>query len=84
MAFKRSTGLKPAKIIFYRDGVDEDQFSQVRLYEMDAIRNACISLEEGYLPPVTFVVAQKRHHTRLFPADHNRHDPMNRSGNIQP
>ncbi|ONI00990.1 hypothetical protein PRUPE_6G115400 [Prunus persica] len=83
-AFRRSTGRKPERIIFYRDGVSEGQFSQVLLYEMDAIRKACASLEEGYLPPVTFVVVQKRHHTRLFPADHNRRDQMDRSGNIQP
>ncbi|CAH8381098.1 unnamed protein product [Eruca vesicaria subsp. sativa] len=32
---------------------------------------ACASLEEGYQPPVTFVVVQKRHHTRLFAHNHN-------------
>ncbi|KAG8043018.1 hypothetical protein GUJ93_ZPchr0092g38062 [Zizania palustris] len=32
---------KPARIIFYRDGVSEGQFSQVLLYEMDAIRKIC-------------------------------------------
>ncbi|XP_057456038.1 protein argonaute 5 isoform X3 [Lotus japonicus] len=31
---------KPERIIFYRDGVSEGQFSQVLLYEMDAIRKA--------------------------------------------
>ncbi|KAL6202913.1 hypothetical protein ACLB2K_026617 [Fragaria x ananassa] len=80
IAFRRSTGQKPHRIIFYRDGVSEGQFSQVLLYEMDAIRKACASLEEGYLPPVTFIVVQKRHHTRLFPVDRN----TDRSGNIQP
>ncbi|KAF8039529.1 hypothetical protein BT93_B1907 [Corymbia citriodora subsp. variegata] len=83
IAFRRSTGHKPHRIIFYRDGVSEGQFSQVLLYEMDAIRQACASLEEGYLPPVTFIVVQKRHHTRLFP-DYNRRDTMDKSGNIQP
>uniref|UniRef100_A0A0E0KHH6 Piwi domain-containing protein n=1 Tax=Oryza punctata TaxID=4537 RepID=A0A0E0KHH6_ORYPU len=67
-----------------RDGVSEGQFSQVLLYEMDAIRKACASIEEGYLPPVTFVVVQKRHHTRLFPEDHRARDQMDRSGNILP
>ncbi|KAM6550112.1 hypothetical protein CsatB_021788 [Cannabis sativa] len=84
ISFRRATGVKPARIIFYRDGVSEGQFSQVLLYEMDAIRKACSSLEEGYLPRVTFVVVQKRHHTRLFPADYNNRDSMDRSGNIQP
>ncbi|PWZ20615.1 Protein argonaute 12 [Zea mays] len=68
----------------YRDGVSEGQFSQVLLYEVDAIRKACASLEEGYLPPITFIVVQKRHHTRLFPEDHHAHGQMDRSGNILP
>ncbi|PON71213.1 Exonuclease/helicase-like [Trema orientale] len=84
IAFRRSTGVKPKRIIFYRDGVSEGQFSQVLLYEMDAIRKACASLEDGYLPPVTFVVVQKRHHTRLFPADPNSRDLTDWSGNILP
>uniref|UniRef100_A0A7I4BGJ8 Argonaute family member n=1 Tax=Physcomitrium patens TaxID=3218 RepID=A0A7I4BGJ8_PHYPA len=64
-----------------RDGVSEGQFSQVLLHELDAIRRACASLEEGYQPPVTFVVVQKRHHTRLFASDRRNTD---RSGNILP
>ncbi|KAF3972897.1 hypothetical protein CMV_003644 [Castanea mollissima] len=63
-----------------RDGVSEGQFSQVLLYEMDAIRKACLSLEANYLPSITFVVVRKRHHTRLFPTDNQ----TDRSGNIQP
>ncbi|KAL2328527.1 hypothetical protein Fmac_021954 [Flemingia macrophylla] len=83
-AFRVSTGMKAERIIFYRDGVSEGQFSQVLLYEMDAIRKACGSLEEGYLPRVTFVVVQKRHHTRLFPSEHGSRDQTDRSGNIMP
>ncbi|KAL5209891.1 hypothetical protein ABZP36_005514 [Zizania latifolia] len=82
ISFYRATGCKPSRIIFYRDGVSEGQFSQVLLYEMDAIRKACASLQEGYLPRVTFVVVQKRHHTRLFPENHR--DFVDRSGNILP
>ncbi|KAL3579627.1 hypothetical protein D5086_017462 [Populus alba] len=84
LAFYRSTGQKPFRIIFYRDGVSEGQFSQVLLHEMQAIRQACGSLEDGYGPPVTFVVVQKRHHTRFFPADHSRRDQTDKSGNILP
>ncbi|XP_050281534.1 protein argonaute 5-like [Quercus robur] len=80
IAFRKATGHRPQRIIFYRDGVGESQFSQVLLYEMDAIRKACLSLEENYLPPVTFIVVQKRHNTRLFPTDNQ----TDRSGNIQP
>ncbi|XP_062213663.1 protein argonaute 12-like [Phragmites australis] len=85
MSFYKANGRhKPGRIIFYRDGVSEGQFSQVLLYEMDAIRKACASLEEGYLPPVTFIVVQKRHHTRLFPEDPRARDLTDRSGNIVP
>jgi hypothetical protein len=45
---------------------------------------ACASLEEGYLPPVTFVVVQKRHHTRLFPEVHGKRETADKSGNILP
>ncbi|KAG8061410.1 hypothetical protein GUJ93_ZPchr0003g18310 [Zizania palustris] len=84
IVFRRKTGRRPERIIFYRDGVSEGQFSHVLLHEMDAIRKACASLEEGYLPPVTFVVVQKRHHTRLFPEVHGRRDMTDKSGNILP
>ncbi|CAL9112553.1 unnamed protein product [Musa textilis] len=84
ISFKRATGQKPQRIIFYRDGVSEGQFYQVLLYELDAIRKACNSLEPNYQPPVTFVVVQKRHHTRLFANNHNDDRSVDRSGNILP
>ena len=34
-----------------------------------AIREACMKLETGYQPGITFIAVQKRHHTRLFCAD---------------
>ncbi|GAA0144984.1 translation initiation factor [Lithospermum erythrorhizon] len=84
LAFKKSTGQKPLRIIFYRDGVSDGQFYQVLLFELDAIRKACASLEPGYQPPVTFIVVQKRHHTRLFPNNHNDRTSTDTSGNILP
>nr|XP_040246214.1 protein argonaute MEL1 [Aegilops tauschii subsp. strangulata] len=84
IAFRRKTGRRPERILFYRDGASEGQFSHVLLHEMDAIRKACASLEEGYMPPVTFVVVQKRHHTRLCPEVHGRRDMTDKSGNILP
>jgi eukaryotic translation initiation factor 2C len=45
---------------------------------------ACASLEPNYQPPVTFVVVQKRHHTRLFANNHSDHRTVDRSGNILP
>ncbi|KAL6557384.1 argonaute 5 [Orobanche minor] len=84
IAFYKSTGHKPHWIIFYRDGVSEGQFSQVLLHEMDAIRKACLSIEAGYMPKVTFVVVQKRHHTRWFPSNHGDRRTTDKSGNILP
>ncbi|KAL6633239.1 hypothetical protein ACP70R_025910 [Stipagrostis hirtigluma subsp. patula] len=84
ISFKRSTGEKPQRIIFYRDGVSEGQFYQVLLYELSAIRKACASLEANYQPKVTFIVVQKRHHTRLFAHNHNDKNSIDRSGNILP
>ena len=45
---------------------------QVLQHELRSVREACMKLEEGYQPGITFIVVQKRHHTRLFcanPAD---------------
>lgn len=51
-----------SKILFYM---------QVLQHELLAIREACIKLEKDYQPGITFVVVQKRHHTRLFCVDRN-------------
>lgn len=53
----------------HRDGVSEGQFSHVLSYELRAIREACMKLEVDYQPGISFIVVQKRHHTRLFCAD---------------
>lgn len=84
ISFRNATGQKPMRIIFYRDGVSEGQFYQVLLHELDAIRKACASLEKDYQPPVTFIVVQKRHHTRLFAHNHRDRTSVDRSGNILP
>lgn len=66
--FYRSTRQKPERILFYRDGVSEGQFRVILDVELRAIRQACRSLQADYEPPITFLVVQKRHHTRFFPA----------------
>ena len=77
--FYRSTGgVKPARIIFYRDGVSEGQFKHVMAQEVTALRRAFTRLDASYTPRVTFIVVQKRHHTRFFAM--NRQD-SDRSGN---
>jgi eukaryotic translation initiation factor 2C len=80
MQFYRATHFKPTRIIYYRDGVSEGQFATVLAHELRSIREACMKLEIGYQPGITFVVVQKRHHTRLFCAD--KRDQIGKSGNI--
>lgn len=78
--FYKSTRFKPNRIIFYRDGVSEGQFQQVLCNELLALRQACMRLEDDYRPGITFIVVQKRHHTRLFCAD--KREQIGKSGNI--
>ncbi|XP_050315096.1 protein argonaute-2 isoform X3 [Anthonomus grandis grandis] len=80
MFYKSTGGYKPVRIILYRDGVSEGQFLQLLQHELTAIREACIKLEADYKPGITFIVVQKRHHTRLFCAD--KKEQSGKSGNI--
>jgi hypothetical protein len=59
--------------VFYRDGVAENQFAEVIDAEVAAIKGACEDIKAGWNPPLTFVVVQKRHNTRLFPNDNQNH-----------
>ncbi|VFQ91173.1 unnamed protein product [Cuscuta campestris] len=66
--YQTSNGRKPARIIVFRDGVSESQFSQVLNIELDQIIKAYQHLGEVKVPKFTVIVAQKNHHTRLFQA----------------
>ncbi|VFQ59918.1 unnamed protein product [Cuscuta campestris] len=63
-AYAKTNGVRPMRIVVFRDGVSDGQFEIVLNEELIAMRNAIYT--EGYEPPITFVVAQKRHQTRLF------------------
>lgn len=80
MFYKSTGGYKPHRVIMYRDGVSEGQFMQVLQHELTALREACIKLEADYKPGITFIVVQKRHHTRLFCSD--KKEQSGKSGNI--
>lgn len=54
--------------------------SQVLNHELRAVREACSKLEADYKPGITFVIVQKRHHTRLFCSE--KKDQCGKSGNI--
>lgn len=65
----------PSKILFYRDGVGEDQYRKVRDHEISEVKRAYAELHSrrGITAPLvdplaTFIVVGKRHHTRFFPA----------------
>lgn len=47
------------------------------------MREACTSLNANFKPKITFLVAQKRHKTRLFPADPAK-DGVGRMKNVPP
>ena len=64
MFYKSTGGYKPHRIIMYRDGVSEGQFLTVLASELVAMRDACRELDEDYKPQITYIIVQKRHHTR--------------------
>ena len=59
----------PHKLVFFRDGVSEGQFPLVLRHEMNRLRLACQKVNIGYKPAITFIIVQKRHHTRFFPTN---------------
>ena len=79
---KRNKGKRPGRIIFYRDGVSEGQFLTVLNIELVAIRSACARIDPHWQPPITYIVAQKRHKTRLFPV--NPKDSVGKNQNVPP
>ncbi|VDL64861.1 unnamed protein product [Hymenolepis diminuta] len=68
-AFYRKNNTLPTKILFYRDGVSEGQFSSVVEKELSAMQRACTKLRPGYQPGFTFIIVQKRHHIRFLPTE---------------
>jgi eukaryotic translation initiation factor 2C len=73
--------IKPERILFYRDGVSEDQFVQVHRDEVTVIRSGCKKLHVTFVPEITSVVVLKCHFARLFPM---QKDQADRSGICPP
>ncbi|KAJ2378251.1 hypothetical protein H4S02_007419 [Coemansia sp. RSA 2611] len=64
--FHQSTGLKPARIVYYRDGVNDSQMGDVKQIELDAIYRGCRLIDAQYRPLVTLVLIRKRHQSRFL------------------
>lgn len=75
--YKKKNGYLPTKLLYYRDGVSEGQFTEVMNVELTAMFRACAAVQANYKPKVTMVVVQKRHHTRFFPGNSKIGDRKN-------
>ncbi|KAJ2720695.1 hypothetical protein GGI07_004462 [Coemansia sp. Benny D115] len=63
--FYKNTGLKPVRIVYYRDGVNDSQLVTVKQLELAAIYRACELIEPGYKVQLTMLLVRKRHHARF-------------------
>ena len=72
----------PDRILIYRDGVSEGQYTQVLEHELTQIRKACKKVYGARpQPQITIVVVGKRHHTRFYPTDAKKADSRGNSLN---
>ncbi|KAG8895019.1 hypothetical protein FRC00_008127 [Tulasnella sp. 408] len=79
---KANPGKKPfTSVLYFRDGVAENQFKTVIEEELPRIRSACAKAGIKGGIKLTCVVVGKRHHYRLFPVDPSSAD---RTGNAPP
>lgn len=67
--YQEYRGYPPVAIMFYRDGISQGEFDNVFEREITSIRDACMELSTAYRPAITYIVANKRHHTRFYPSD---------------
>jgi hypothetical protein len=84
LAFKGKSGALPQRVLVYRDGVSEGQFSIVVGEELPAIKAAFRKMDSPrapYTPKLTIVICGKRHHTRFYPTEQAHAD---RDGNPRP
>ncbi|GAA6010641.1 hypothetical protein JCM10207_007779 [Rhodosporidiobolus poonsookiae] len=83
--FLKKNGTPPERLIFFRDGISEGQFSQVIATEVQACRIACDKFgkahNEQYAPELTFITCGKRHHISFFPV--KPEDTDHKTGNVK-
>lgn len=81
-AYETNMNTLPDKIVFYRDGVSEGQFRIVYDEEVRLIKDTLAKFRPGYKAKLTFIIVQKRHHTRFMPD--NSKDGVGKSCNVPP
>jgi eukaryotic translation initiation factor 2C len=69
--YEQHRSYPPTAIVIYRDGISESEFHTVFEKELTAIREACVELSPVYRPYLSYIVVNKRHHTRFFPTESN-------------
>ncbi|VDK72737.1 unnamed protein product [Litomosoides sigmodontis] len=79
MEFVHQTDCKPQHIVLFRDGVSDSQFLDVMNDELLCLKTAIHQLDQLYSPTVSYIVVQKRHHTRFIEQDLKRD-----KGNVPP
>ncbi|MBW0499433.1 hypothetical protein O181_039148 [Austropuccinia psidii MF-1] len=88
---QRNNKALPDRLIFYRDGVSEGQFSQVLSKEVPLVRRAI--QEVNQLPQLkgrtvnvrlTYIICGKRHHFKFGPTLEGQKRDADRSGNLLP
>ena len=82
--FRRINDQIPEKILYYRDGVSEGQFSEVLIAELRAMQSACKDLNPEFTPQITFIVVNKRHKARFFQKGFDRRTRQEGIVNIEP
>lgn len=78
--FHKKIGKLPSKVLFYRDGVSEGQYTTILKEELTKIKAAFNEYGKlknipKYSPTITFMIVVKRHHTRFIPIHDNADDP---------
>lgn len=76
---KEASRAAPKRLLYFRDGVSEGEFQQIKDKELKDLREA--SSEARINPKLTFIVVGKRHHYRFCPQDPNDMTQADKSGN---
>lgn len=64
--YKELNHYPPNAIIIYRDGISNGEFCTIFEAELTAIREACVELSTAYRPCLSYIVVNKKHHTKFM------------------